>query len=94
MKFRDAVFLLIGAICSIGAAFASAADIPSTAVGITFDTNNIYNWSIWQFDLNSSSPAHTLLADIPGYPHFPPPLECCYMLTFPTLSFLLQPVLR
>ncbi len=74
MRFLAAALLLIGAICSLDAASASAAHLPSSAVGITFDTNNIYNWSIWQFDIVTSPPAHKLLANIPGCSSHPLPL--------------------
>jgi hypothetical protein len=58
---------LLGVICCAAIASASAAHPPTAAVGITFDSNNIYNWSIWQYDITTSPPTHSILADIPGY---------------------------
>jgi len=66
MNFGSAASLLKAALCCIVAVSSSAAHLPSAAVGITFDSNNIYNWSIWQFDITTSPPAHALLANIPG----------------------------
>ncbi len=63
--------LLIGATCCSANAMATSDSLPISAVGITFDSNNIYNWSIWQFNMATDPPTHATLANIPGCVIFP-----------------------
>ncbi len=63
--------ILVATLLSLCAVYcdaaATSATLPRAAVGITFDSNNIYNWSIWQFDTANTPPTHAHLADIPGF---------------------------
>jgi hypothetical protein len=72
MRFFTLGWLVVAAVCCCGTGASPAAVLPNAAVGITFDSNNIYNWSIWQFDTTISPPTHARLADIPGYHPFHP----------------------
>jgi hypothetical protein len=67
MRFFTLAWLVAAAVCCCGTGASPASVLPNAALGITFDSNSIYNWSIWQYDITTSPPTHSILADIPGY---------------------------